>query len=88
VGNNEGNVGVPTGKTVEVLLANHTGHLKKYRWSATQNGAVIRSGEKALANGHASAIRISTRGTRVGKLRITLDGSDVFVTVSITKSGL
>ncbi len=83
----EFDVGVVEGRPVPVLLSNHTGHLQTYSWTATQDGAMISEGEKTLSDGQAVTALISSHGARQGRLRIALNGTDIFVTVSILKSG-
>lgn len=80
-------VSIVSGRFVTVILTNHTGGTKTYRWTATQNGAPLRQGAATLHDGQATTLRISSRGARAGKFKISLDGTDIFVTVNILKSG-
>jgi hypothetical protein len=80
--------GVLAGKPVAVLLTNHTGHIKIYHWSATQNGALISRGEKTLDDDQTTKLLISSSGAKAGILRIALNGTDIFVTATIRKSRL
>lgn len=82
----ERNVGTLVGRRVAVSLTNDTGIIKRYHWTATQNGVLISQGEVTLGTGHADNILISSKGARVGRLRITLKGTDIFVTVTMLKS--
>ena len=80
------NNGVAAGQPVAVLVANHTGHTQNYHWIATQRGSIIRQGEKTVGNGKAAKLMISSKGTRAGQLRVSLQGTDIFVTVTLIKS--
>ena len=79
------NIGVSAGHPVAVLLSNHTGHMRTYYWTATQDGALISKGERRLGNDQARRLIISSQGTKVGRLRIGLDGTSIFITVTIRK---
>ena len=76
-------VGIPAGELVPVQLANHTGHIKTYHWSATERGALISLGEATVDNGRAITIFVPSRGAVTGKLQIALTGTKIFVTVPI-----
>jgi len=78
--------GIFAGQPVKIQLTNRTGHFKTYHWSATQNGALISLGEETLSNGRATTIVVPSRGTVAGRLRIALNGTNIFVTVPILKS--
>jgi hypothetical protein len=71
------------GDPVPVRLTNHTGHVKTYHWSATQSGGLISLGEETLDSGGVTTIIVPTRGAATGKLRIAINGTNVFVTVPI-----
>ena len=79
-------VGILAGEPVEVQLTNHTGDVKTYHWSATQNGALISLGEETVDNGRATTILVPSRGAGTGRLRIALTGTNIFLTVPILKS--
>jgi hypothetical protein len=78
--------GFQSGEPVPVELANHTGHTTTYRWSATENGALISLGEETVSRGRTTTIVVPSRGAVAGTLRIALKGTSVFVTVPILKS--
>ena len=86
----QANVGVPifAGTPVKIILTNHTGHIKKYLWSATQNGVLISQGEKTLGDDRSATIRVSSKGAKAGNLQIGLNGTDIFVTVTMVEWGL
>jgi hypothetical protein len=75
-----------SGQRVSVRLTNHTGSTKTYFWRATQKGVFISLGEQRLQNGRGATIDVPTSGASSGSLRITLTGTDVFVTIPILKS--
>jgi len=75
--------GVRAGDPVSVQLTNETGHTKAYGWSARQHGALISLGEKIVHSGGTTTILVPSRGASPGKLRIALNGTDVFITVPI-----
>lgn len=77
--------GVKVGRSVAVKLANRTGHLETYHWSARQGGALISLGEETVGNGRSVTISVPTRGAVAGSLRIALNGSSVFVTTPLLK---
>ena len=79
-------VGFLAGGVVPVQLTNHTGHIKTYHWSATQNGTLISLGEETLENGRAITILVPSRGAVTSRLRIALTGTNIFITVPILKS--
>jgi hypothetical protein len=78
-------VGFLVGNSVAVELANHTGHVKTYHWSATESGALISLGEQTVENGRTTTISVPTRGAVDGTMRVALNGTDVFVTVPLQK---
>ena len=78
-------VGVARGKPISLLIENHTGRVNTYQWDVTQNGALIHHGVRTLRDGQSSPLLVTTTGARVGKLRIDLHGTDIFVTVNIIK---
>ncbi len=82
----QGELGVVAGKSVAVILANHTGQIRTYQWAATQDGVLIHRGVQTVRDGQAEQIAIPTRGARVGRLQISLSGTGVYVTVNILKS--
>jgi len=79
-------VGFLSGEPVPVQFTNETGDARTYHWSATENGALISLGEVTLDNGRASTVFVPSRGALVGKLRISLTGTNIFVTVPIRNS--
>jgi len=79
-------VGFLAGEPVPVQLSNQTGHTETYHWSATQNGALVSLGEDTLGSGRSSTVLVPSRGAVVGRLRIALTGTDIFVTVPIRSS--
>jgi hypothetical protein len=76
---------VQVGDLVPVLLTNHTGMTRSYHWSATQQGVAISIGNVTLANGHGANINVPTTFGRAGKLRIGINGTQVFVTVNLER---
>lgn len=76
-------VGFKAGKPVPVQLTNETGHTKTYHWSATQGGTLVSLGEKTVRGGQETTILVPSEGAVDGKMRISLDGTKVFVTVPI-----
>jgi hypothetical protein len=78
--------GFEVGDLVPVRLTNHTGSTKTYHWSATQHGVVVSLGERSLLNGRGANIDVPTNYAMSGILRIALNGTDVFVTVPLSKS--
>jgi hypothetical protein len=81
------NRGVAAGEPVLVLLTNHSHRTNRYVWRATQQGRVISQGAKVLKDGEAEVLQVPSRGATRGRLRISLNGSDIFVTITIRKSG-
>jgi hypothetical protein len=71
---------------VPVLLTNHTGSPKTYHWSATQRGVAISIGSVSLPNGDGAKINVPTNFGRAGKLKIAVNGTQIFVTVNLAKS--
>jgi hypothetical protein len=78
--------GVKTGSVVRVTLVNHTPQEKTYRWSATQDGSLISLGTETVQRDESTVIRVPTRGALAGPMKITLTGSNVFVTVPVRGS--
>jgi len=78
--------GIFAGQPVLVQLTNRTGHSRTYHWSATQHGALISLGVETLGEGRATTISVPSRGAVSGRLRISLSGTNIFVTVPILKS--
>jgi hypothetical protein len=74
------------GDLVPVRLTNHTGSSKTYHWKATQRGVVVSLGVKTLVNGHGVNIDVPTNFGSVGKLRIAVSGTNIFVTVHLARS--
>jgi hypothetical protein len=81
-------VGVLSLEPLQVILTNHTGRSKKYRWTAMQKGILISKGEKTLRDGQATTLSISLRGATSGSLRVAITGTNIFLTVPILSSGL
>jgi hypothetical protein len=79
-------ISIVAGKSLPVLLTNRTGHSETYHWSATQDGSLISLGEQALDNGRSTTILVPSRGATSGTLRVTLTGTNIFLTVPILKS--
>lgn len=77
--------GFPAGEPVPVRLTNQTGHIETYHWSATQNGALISLGEETSDSGQAVTVLVPSRGALAGTLRITLTGTNIFLTVPIRR---
>ena len=75
--------GYLAGDPVAVELTNHSGRAKTYRWSATQNGALVSLGEETIDSGRGITINVPTQGAVTGKLRIALSGTTIFVTVPL-----
>jgi hypothetical protein len=82
----EASTGIKHGVAVQVELTNRSGHVKSYRWQATQSGVLIGTGLEKLANGQADTIRVPTTYAARGKLRVGLVGTDIYVSVPILKS--
>ncbi len=80
------NAGFEVGDLVPVRLTNRTGSTKTYHWEAVQHGVVVSLGERVVRNGHGTDINVPTNLARSGLLRISLTGSDVFVTVSLQRA--
>jgi hypothetical protein len=78
--------GFQVGDLVPVRLANHTGSTKTYHWSALEHGVIVSLGEKTLLNGRGTNINVPTAFGRPGILRITLTGTDVYITVALERS--
>jgi hypothetical protein len=76
------NAGFEVGDLVPIRLTNRTGTTKTYHWSATQHGVVISLGEKTIPNGSGANVDVPTSFGKPGLLRISVSGSDIFVTVS------
>jgi hypothetical protein len=74
------------GDLVGVRLTNRTGSTKTYHWSATQHGVVISLGETTVRNGQGANVNVPTSFARAGALRIGLDGTKVFVTLSLQQA--
>ena len=79
--------GVRAGRPVAVRLLNRTGVTRIYSWRAVEKKAVISHGKKLVKVGQSATLLIPTRGASAGKLRISLDRTDIFVTVSIMAPG-
>jgi hypothetical protein len=79
-------LGIPAGTTIHVELTNETGHVKTYHWTATQNRALISLGEETVGSGRVTTILVPSRGAVAGRLRISLSGTNVFLTVPIQQS--
>jgi hypothetical protein len=77
--------GVRAGALIPVKLLNQTGHIEVYHWSATQNGTLVSLGEDTLGPGRSSTILVPSQGATAGKLRIALNGTNVYVTVPMLK---
>ena len=71
------------GDLIGVRLTNRTGSTKTYHWSATQQGVVISLGETTVRNGHGANVNVPTGFGRAGIVRIALNGTDIFVTISL-----
>jgi hypothetical protein len=78
--------GYQVGDLVPVRLTNQTGSTKTYHWSATEHGVVVSLGEETLLNGRGANIDVPTNYATSGILRIALNGTDVFLTVPLSKS--
>ena len=79
-------VAVRAGKAIPVTIANHTGRTEIYHWKATQRSSLISLGEETVSNGSATTIDVPTRGAVSGTLRISLSGTNIFLTVPTRKS--
>jgi hypothetical protein len=77
--------GVPAGESVPVRLTNKTGRTQTYHWSATQGGTLISLGEEIVPSGRTTTILVPSQGAATGRLQITLNGTQVFVTVPIRR---
>jgi hypothetical protein len=71
------------GDVIGLRVTNRTGTTKTYHWNATQHGVVISLGETTVANGHGADVNVPTSFGRPGTVRIALDGTNVFVTLSL-----
>lgn len=78
--------GIKQGVPVKVELTNRSGRTRTYRWLATQSGALIGTGLETLTEGRAETIVIPTNHAASGRLRVGLDGTDIYVAVPILKS--
>jgi hypothetical protein len=74
------------GDLIPVRLTNRTGTTKTYQWSATQHGVVISLGQKTVRNGDEANVNVPTTLGKAGTLRITLTGTNIYVTVSLQRS--
>jgi hypothetical protein len=79
-------VSIVAGKPLAVRLTNRTGHIETYHWSATEDGSLISLGEETLDSGHSTTILVPSSGATSGTLRVTLTGTNVFLTVPVLKS--
>jgi hypothetical protein len=82
----ESNVGVLSGRPVDVLLTNQSGRTRNYYWSATQIGKMISEGQKVVGDGRSTRILIPTKGAKAGRLLISLRDTSIFVTVTVHRS--
>ena len=80
------NSGVVAGEPALVLLTNHSQRTNRYIWRANQQGRLISQGAKELRDGQAEVLRIASRGASPGRLRISLNSGDIFVTITLRKS--
>jgi hypothetical protein len=78
--------GIRKGLPVQVELTNRSGRTRTYRWLATQAGALVGTGLKTLPEGRAETISIPTNRAASGRLRVGLDGTNIYVAVPILKS--
>lgn len=79
-------IGVKPGVTLPVELTNRTGKARSYEWQAVQGDSVVSHGRTTLANGRTTTIFVSTSHAMLGKLRVSVLGTAIFVTVPILKS--
>jgi hypothetical protein len=77
--------GILAGESVRVQLVNHSGHVKTYRWAATQKGSLLSLGAETLDNGRTKTFSVPSRGAESGTLKIALVGSNIYVTVPVLK---
>ena|ERR1039458_7668446 len=82
----EATAGIKQGVPVQVELINRSGRARTYRWQAPQTGALISTGLEKLANGQAETIIAPTNHASSGRLRVALDGTDIYVSVPVLKS--
>jgi hypothetical protein len=78
--------GVKKGVVVQVDVRNETGRSRTYKWQATQAGTLVGIGEQRVMNGQTATISVATKFAATGPLRITLEGTNVYVAVPILKS--
>jgi hypothetical protein len=78
--------GFELGDLIPVRLTNQTGDKRTYHWSASERGVVVSLGEITLDNGRAADINVPTNFASAGRLRISITGTDVFLTVPIVKT--
>jgi hypothetical protein len=78
-------IGVHVGTAIPVTITNHMGRTETYHWRATQGSSLISLGEETVNNGSASTIVVPSRGAVSGTLRITLLGTNIFLTVPTLK---
>ncbi|HEY1826357.1 MAG TPA: hypothetical protein VGG21_10415, partial [Acidimicrobiales bacterium] len=62
------------------------GRSRTYKWQATQAGTLVGIGEQRVMNGQTATISVATKFAATGPLRITLEGTNVYVAVPILKS--
>ncbi len=77
--------GVPIGTVIPLRLANHTGRTTKYQWSAREPSFLVSHGVMIIPSDASETINVPTKGAAPGKLRISLNSGDVYVTVSLVE---
>ena len=83
----EMDLGVRVGKPIALRLTNHTLRSRTYIWTSSQDGKLISQGTKKLGDGQEALFSVSSKGSRAGRLRISLMHTNIFVTVVLRKSG-
>lgn len=77
--------GILAGEFVRVQLINHSGHVKTYRWDASEKGSRLSIGAETLDNGQTLTFSVPSRGAVSGTLKIGLTGTNIYVTVPVLK---
>jgi hypothetical protein len=78
--------GVKRGGVVRLRLTNHSGRDRTYRWKATQATTLVGTGQERVAKGRTETIFVPTKFAVSGTLRVSLDGTNIFVAFPVVKS--
>lgn|GEM_PF-573871 len=71
----------PVGADIGVIADNQSGRNKKYVWAAKESGVMVSQGTLEIASGHHTQFRVPTASADTGILRISLMGSNIYLTV-------